>query len=246
MSSLNEFKKKKIIFLIPVIVGIISVSFLIAVEAQTKTFTFAADDEGFDAFTGNCGRGSYTNGHDSTDGNGDSGSLISDYNRPSGGSPANFVCNSFIDWEGTWEDLGVAPGDRANGIDGDFDYKADAGSVDTWGVGPLELRTSGCGTVTATLEARQGDFVTTQLTWVIVDNTGNVPFAAQVASSPICIRINTDLTTDSNSQDNEVNFDNIVLAISSESDPNAGIHIVTPGVISNGWIKLSDYKAENP
>jgi len=251
-------KKKTIFFLIPVIVGIISVGFIIAVEAQTKTFSFATTDEGFSEFLEPTCASSWVeanSGFDGADGN-PTGSLKINFLKQM--NPSN--CDSSLNWNGSWEDLGVAPGDRASGVNGQFDYIVDnaAGGgnlVDEWAVGSLDLHASdgtNCGAFIAELEAQQATVTgsTPQTDWITVNDNGEIDIADQVASQNVCIKINAHVPDEGSgsNRDAQFNFDNIILAITSVSDPNAGIHIVTPGpsIISNGWIKLTDYESQKP
>ena len=115
-------EKKKILFLVSIaVIAVISISFLIPVEAVLKNFTFTGvgNTEGFIFKDVNPGDpGTFTGSHDNTRGNG-VGSLLTDYTR-GGGNPAAAVRDALWERQSTWEDLGVPVGNRIDGLDGNL------------------------------------------------------------------------------------------------------------------------------
>ena len=207
-------KKKTIYFLFPIVIAVISISFAISVEADLlKLFTFDTTTETFtSANTVACSEGVNTQSHDGTRGN-PAGSLLTDFDR--GGGPGNADCDFFWDWIGTWEDLGVPAGDDIDGLDGKFEYRVDGiTDVNSWAVGPMELRQSSggtnCGAEIVTLEFLGPDSTGTQTTWTTVNDIGTQHLATQTSSDNLCIRVSSHVTSDSNNQENEINSFRVV------------------------------------
>jgi len=151
-------------------------------DITTQTFEFGSDVQGW-TYTddhANCA-GVFTSGAGNP-----SGSLQTTGSKAGGGGHS---CNTYWEWSGTWEDLGITPGYTVSGVSGSYDYAvSDDSTAGSWGTGAFELRDSG-GTLRETMVA------------VLGSQTGTIgftnrfgseqSFTEEASNTSVRLRINT-------------------------------------------------------
>jgi hypothetical protein len=131
----------------------------------------------------------------------------------------NNTDNSYFEWTGTWEDLGVPAGSTVtevgSGTLNDFDWRVTVANVSNGGnVGPFELRDSTGVTILGTFSA-QLTFGGSTTSWATRNGSAvSVPSAQQPSNSTIRLRIEVGLdnANDKNAE-TEVELDNVALTL---------------------------------
>ena len=164
--------------------------------AVTKTFTFTSGIETWTATTASDGTCS--------------GSSIDASRITSGGNPGQALqittsssgidtaCNSYWEWSGTWEDLGVPINTTVTAVKGGYDFATPTASIDSWKSGPFELRDNSGAARGSLLSATSSSSVTSA--WKIRSLGTGITFAGEPSNTPIKLRLNNQFTnTASNS-----------------------------------------------
>jgi len=173
----------------------------------TKQFPFTSTGEGF---THTAGSNDGSGGWQSTDGN--SGGCF--YSQVDG---RNKTSDNYIEWSGTWEDLGVPAGNTVNEIDAaQFDWRiSSANVIDSPTIGALEIRNSAGDTVIATLVSSvAGGTSTTSFVTRSNSTPQSIGSSYQASDTSVKIRLWAllDNANDANAQ-TTVLFDNVELTI---------------------------------
>jgi hypothetical protein len=171
--------------------------------ATTKTFAFASNTEGW------ARTGSGTGGHSSADGN-PAGSL---FHAASG---RNTTAAGVWEWTGTFEDLGVPPGDTVTGYQAAaFDHRAAVWDVVGYAnIGPFTVNDGANRSLVAQVA------YSSQTSWATASSAGQITGLNLPSTTTITLTVEYDQRTgNNNAAAVEVRLDNIALTVSHDAAP---------------------------